>query len=92
MVLHIHCFPTAPGDYQTLVTTLTFLPGENGSFAFEAKCVAVFVIDDDEPEETESLFFHLRSPNTSAVRIMRGRERLLVYITDNDGEYKLAHA
>ena len=46
----------------------------------------MFVFDDDDPEETESLSFHIRSPNTSAVRIMQGRDRKEIFIVDNDGE------
>ena len=59
------------------------------SFSFDAECVAVFVFDDVVPEETESLSFHLRSLNTSSVRIMQGRETQQVFIVDNDGEGQL---
>ena len=70
-----------------LVKTLTFRRGALANFAFDAECVAVFAFDDAVPEQTESLSFHLRSPDTSAVRIMPGRDQQQIYITDNDGKY-----
>ena len=54
--------------------------------------MAVFVFDDVEPEETESLSFHLRSPDTSAVRIMQGRDQQRIFIVDNDGEHQMEHS
>ena len=47
--------------------------------------MSVFIFEDPYPEETESLSFHIRSPNTSEVRIMEGRGQNNVFIRDNDG-------
>ena len=78
---------TAPEDYATLVTTLTFQQGTDGSLrrARDAACVSVFIFDDDLPEDTESFSFHIRSPDTSSVRIMEGYEQTTIHIIDNDG-------
>lgn len=76
---------TAPDDYRSLVTTLTFQKGATGMLASEARCVGVFIFDDNEPEQNETLSFFLRSPNNNTVRIMPGRERKQIHIVDNDG-------
>ena len=79
------CIIIAPDDYETLMTTLTFREGTSGSRPSDAACVGVFIFEDPYPEETESLSFHIRSPNTSKVRIMEGRGQNNVFIRDNDG-------
>ena len=79
------CIIIAPDDYETLMTTLTFREGTNGSRPSEAACISVFIFEDPYPEETETLSFHIRSPNTSKVRIMEGRGQNNVFIRDNDG-------
>ena len=66
---------------------LTFMRGATGNLASQARCVGVFIFDDDEPEQRETLSFFLRSPDNNHVRIMSGRGRKVVHIVDNDGTY-----
>ena len=67
------------------MTTLTFREGADGSRPSDAACVGVFIFDDSIPEDTERLSFHIRSLNTSVVRVVEGRAWKHVYIRDNDG-------
>ena len=76
---------TAPDDYEAVVATLRFQQGTDGSRPSHAACVTVFIFDDAEPEETESLSFHIRSLDTSAVRIAENCDQITLYLLDNDG-------
>ena len=80
---------TAPLDYTSFTTSLTFQVGANGSRASDAQCTNVVVVDDNVPEETECLTFNIESLDPDLIEVDGGRSRKELCIVDNDGLYHL---
>ena len=76
---------TAPDDYSTVSTTLTFRAGADGSLPSDAVCVSVPIIDDQLAEGTESVIFNIASLDQSRIIIDPTRSQKILYIEDNDG-------
>ena len=51
--------------------------------------MTVFIFDDAEPEETETLSFHIHSFDTSAVRIAEDCDQITLYLLDNDSGFNV---
>ena len=88
-----YCFPlplnTAPDDYSSVSTTLTFLAGADGSRPSDAVCVSVPIIDDQLAEDTESVIFNIASLDEDRIEIDPTRSQKILYIEDNDGRINI---
>ena len=80
---------TAPLDYISFTTTLTFQVGATGSRALDAECTNVVLLDDNVPEERECFTFNIESLDPDLIEVDEGRSRKELCIVDNDGLYHL---
>ena len=78
----IFCLPSAPEDFGSLSTVVTFDPSTAGS-----SVVQVNIVEDEVVEEREVFRARLRVPSDQS-GVVLGQEDITVTIVEDDGKFE----